>query len=108
MLHLVDAYVSDELFTSRAGVRVRIGNTDAEGRMAMADVLCEMKERVSVVIMLYCHHVTMLQCYHVTVSQSYIVTRLDCHHLTLSPHYSVTMLHSHNVTLSPCYDVMML
>ncbi|KAK2183773.1 hypothetical protein NP493_296g02047 [Ridgeia piscesae] len=40
-----DAYVSDELFTSRAGVRVRIGNTDAEGRMAMADVLCEMKEK---------------------------------------------------------------
>ena len=42
-----EAYVSDELFTSRAGVRLRIGNTDAEGRMAMADVLCEMKERVS-------------------------------------------------------------
>ena len=38
--------MSDELFTSRAGVRLRIGNTDAEGRMAMADVLCEMKERV--------------------------------------------------------------
>ena len=53
MLYSVDAYVSDELFTSRAGVRVRIGNTDAEGRMAMADVLCEMKEKVGP--LLYCH-----------------------------------------------------
>lgn len=40
-----DCYVADEIITSRAGVRVRIGNTDAEGRMAMADVLCEMKEK---------------------------------------------------------------
>jgi leucyl aminopeptidase len=36
-----DAYVADEIITSRAGVRVRVGNTDAEGRMAMADVLCK-------------------------------------------------------------------
>ena len=42
-----DCYVADEIITSRAGVRVRVGNTDAEGRMAMADVLCHMKERVS-------------------------------------------------------------
>ncbi|XP_001656227.2 putative aminopeptidase W07G4.4 [Aedes aegypti] len=41
-----DCYVSDEMITSRAGVRVRVGNTDAEGRMAMADALCQMKERV--------------------------------------------------------------
>ncbi|KAK8751178.1 hypothetical protein OTU49_013277, partial [Cherax quadricarinatus] len=39
-----DCYVSDEIITSRAGVRVRVGNTDAEGRMAMSDVLCHMKE----------------------------------------------------------------
>lgn len=39
-----DAYVADEIITSRAGVRIRIGNTDAEGRMAMGDVLCRMKE----------------------------------------------------------------
>ena len=38
--------MADELITSRAGVRVCIGNTDAEGRMVMADVLCHMKERV--------------------------------------------------------------
>ena len=37
--------MSDEIIKSRAGVRVRIGNTDAEGRMAMADVLCHAKER---------------------------------------------------------------
>lgn len=41
-----DCYVADEIITSRAGVRVRVGNTDAEGRMAMADVLCHMKEQV--------------------------------------------------------------
>ncbi|XP_046383739.1 putative aminopeptidase W07G4.4 [Ischnura elegans] len=40
-----ECYVADEIITSRAKVRVRIGNTDAEGRMAMADLLCQMKER---------------------------------------------------------------
>lgn len=42
-----DCYVADEIITSRAGVRVRVGNTDAEGRMAMTDVLCQMKERAA-------------------------------------------------------------
>jgi leucyl aminopeptidase len=42
-----ESYVSDEIITSRAGVRVRIGNTDAEGRMVMADVLCHMKEKAA-------------------------------------------------------------
>lgn len=45
---LTESYVADEIITSRAGVRVRVGNTDAEGRMAMADPLCEMKELVRV------------------------------------------------------------
>ena len=40
-----ECYVADEIVTSRAGVRVRVGNTDAEGRMAMTDVLCYMKEK---------------------------------------------------------------
>ena len=40
-----NAYVADEIITSRAGVRIRVGNTDAEGRMAMADVLAHMKEK---------------------------------------------------------------
>ncbi|XP_063925456.1 putative aminopeptidase W07G4.4 [Zophobas morio] len=39
-----NGYVADEVLTSRAGVRVRVVNTDAEGRMIMADVLCKMKE----------------------------------------------------------------
>ncbi len=30
-----NAYVSDEIITSRAGVRIRVGNTDAEGRMVI-------------------------------------------------------------------------
>ncbi|KAL0079637.1 hypothetical protein J3Q64DRAFT_1663688 [Phycomyces blakesleeanus] len=40
-----DAYVSDEIIYSRNGSRVLIGNTDAEGRMVMTDLLCEFKER---------------------------------------------------------------
>lgn len=40
-----NGYVADEIITSRAGVRVRVGNTDAEGRMAMVDCLCEAKEQ---------------------------------------------------------------
>lgn len=44
-----DGYVADELITSRAGRRIRIGNTDAEGRMVMADLLCEAKEQVNVI-----------------------------------------------------------
>ncbi|KAL7673227.1 hypothetical protein ACOME3_008095 [Neoechinorhynchus agilis] len=39
-----EAYVPDEIITSRSGTVVAIGNTDAEGRMAMADVLCYAKE----------------------------------------------------------------
>lgn len=39
-----ESYVADEIITSRAGVRIRVGNTDAEGRMVMADVLCKLKE----------------------------------------------------------------
>jgi leucyl aminopeptidase len=39
-----DCYVADEIITSRAGLRCRIGNTDAEGRMVMTDVLCKIKE----------------------------------------------------------------
>ena len=41
--------MADEIITSVAGVRVRVGNTDAEGRMVMADPL---------------HH-TSLQVWHV-------------------------------------------
>ncbi|XP_078421665.1 putative aminopeptidase W07G4.4 [Cetorhinus maximus] len=40
-----DCYVADELITSRAQRRIRVGNTDAEGRMAMVDLLCSMKEK---------------------------------------------------------------
>ncbi|KAL3975599.1 lysosomal-associated transmembrane protein [Sarotherodon galilaeus] len=40
-----DCYVADELVVSRAGRRVRVGNTDAEGRMVMVDLLCEMREK---------------------------------------------------------------
>ena len=39
---MAECYVADEIITSAAGVRVRVGNTDAEGRMAMADPLHHM------------------------------------------------------------------
>jgi leucyl aminopeptidase len=39
-----DAFVSDEIIKARSGVRVRIGNTDAEGRLVLADLLARAKE----------------------------------------------------------------
>ncbi|KAL3319050.1 Cytosol aminopeptidase, catalytic domain [Cichlidogyrus casuarinus] len=39
-----ECYVADEIITARSGQRVRVGNTDAEGRMVMTDLLCEAKE----------------------------------------------------------------
>ncbi|XP_026471121.1 putative aminopeptidase W07G4.4, partial [Ctenocephalides felis] len=39
-----EMYVADEIITSRSGMNVRIINTDAEGRMAMADVLTKCRE----------------------------------------------------------------
>ena len=38
-----NCYVADEIITSR--VRIRVSNTDSEGRMAMVDVLCHAKEK---------------------------------------------------------------
>lgn len=39
-----DAYVADEIIESRGGVRVVIGNTDAEGRMVLGDLLAALRE----------------------------------------------------------------
>jgi len=39
-----ESFVSDEIITGRSGVRVRIGNTDAEGRLVLADLLAALKE----------------------------------------------------------------
>ena len=39
-----ESFVSDEIIRSRAGVRVRIGNTDAEGRLVLADLLAVARE----------------------------------------------------------------
>jgi leucyl aminopeptidase len=38
-----DAFVSDEIIQSHAGCRVRIGNTDAEGRLVLADLLSHLR-----------------------------------------------------------------
>ncbi|MCY2960106.1 MAG: leucyl aminopeptidase family protein [Planctomycetota bacterium] len=40
-----EAFVTDEIVTSHAGVRVRIGNTDAEGRLVLADLLSHLRRR---------------------------------------------------------------
>lgn len=40
-----ESFSCDEILTARSGRRVRIVNTDAEGRMVMLDPLCEMKEQ---------------------------------------------------------------
>jgi leucyl aminopeptidase len=39
-----DCFVPDEIITCREGLKVRIGNTDAEGRLAMGDLLSEIKD----------------------------------------------------------------
>ena len=38
-----DAFVADEIIVSHAGCRVRIGNTDAEGRLVLADLLSHLR-----------------------------------------------------------------
>ncbi|QFU21731.1 leucyl aminopeptidase family protein [Shewanella eurypsychrophilus] len=38
-----EAFVTDEIIVSHAGVRVRIGNTDAEGRLVLADLLSHLR-----------------------------------------------------------------
>ncbi|NQZ09659.1 MAG: leucyl aminopeptidase family protein, partial [Algicola sp.] len=38
-----DAFVPDEIITSHAGVRARIGNTDAEGRLVLGDLLSHLR-----------------------------------------------------------------
>lgn len=39
-----NAFVPDEIITGHAGKRVRVGNTDAEGRMVLADILSHLRE----------------------------------------------------------------
>lgn len=38
-----DSFVSDEILVSHAGTRVRVGNTDAEGRLVLADLLSHLR-----------------------------------------------------------------
>jgi len=38
-----ESYVADEIIKAQSGQRVRVTNTDAEGRLAMADALNEMR-----------------------------------------------------------------
>ncbi len=39
-----EAFVADEIIKAHSGVRVRIGNTDAEGRLVLADLLSHLRE----------------------------------------------------------------
>ena len=39
-----EAFVPDEIITGHSGKRVRIGNTDAEGRLVLADILSHLRE----------------------------------------------------------------
>ncbi|XP_028391016.1 putative aminopeptidase W07G4.4 [Dendronephthya gigantea] len=39
-----EMYVGDEIITAASGVRIRVNNTDAEGRFAMGDCLYHMKQ----------------------------------------------------------------
>ncbi|KAL6076418.1 CARP [Balamuthia mandrillaris] len=40
-----DNYVADEIIVSHAGVRVMVGNTDAEGRMVLTDCVSHLREK---------------------------------------------------------------
>ncbi|GGI72666.1 M17 family metallopeptidase [Shewanella gelidii] len=40
-----EAFVTDEIIASHAGCRVRIGNTDAEGRLVLADLLSHLRAK---------------------------------------------------------------
>ena len=42
-----EGFVSDEIITGHSGVRVRIGNTDAEGRLVLADLLSHLREEAA-------------------------------------------------------------
>ncbi|MFN3202387.1 MAG: leucyl aminopeptidase family protein [Bradymonadia bacterium] len=42
-----DAFVADEIIRGHSGVRVRIGNTDAEGRLVLADLLSHLRAESS-------------------------------------------------------------
>lgn len=42
-----DAFVADEILIGHSGKRVLVGNTDAEGRLVLADVLSHLRERVT-------------------------------------------------------------
>uniref|UniRef100_A0A673G9R5 Putative aminopeptidase W07G4.4 n=1 Tax=Sinocyclocheilus rhinocerous TaxID=307959 RepID=A0A673G9R5_9TELE len=71
-----DCYVADELVVSRAGRRIRVGNTDAEGRMVMVDLLCEMKE----------------QALKEVSPQLFTIATLTGHAIrAMGPHYSIIM-----------------
>jgi leucyl aminopeptidase len=42
-----ESFVSDEVIRAHSGVRVRIGNTDAEGRLVLADLLSALREEAA-------------------------------------------------------------
>lgn len=42
-----DSFVSDEIITTRAGKKILIVNTDAEGRMVMIDLLAKVREEIT-------------------------------------------------------------
>lgn len=42
-----DSFVTDEIIPGHAGVRVRIGNTDAEGRLVLADILSHLRTQAA-------------------------------------------------------------
>lgn len=108
-----DCYVADELVVSRAGRRVRVGNTDAEGRMVMVDLLSEMKEKVrtscynKLWINLYSlavitpshlyHAILTLQAVQETSPQLFTIATLTGHAIrAMGPNYSVsTVLMKH-------------
>ena len=66
-------------FSSLCIVKVRVGNTDAEGRMAMADCLCEAKEQALKEVNPQIYTIATLTGHAVlAMGQGYTVSRLRC------------------------------
>lgn len=77
-----DGYTCDEILTARSGRRVRVVNTDAEGRMVMLDPLCELREQALKETNPHLFTIATLTGHAwITVGQGYSVsTFLECRH----------------------------
>ncbi|EUB54183.1 Putative aminopeptidase [Echinococcus granulosus] len=66
-----DSHVTDEIVNSRAGLHVRVGNTDTEECMVMIDLLCEAKEQLCSTVWVLRRNICPI---HISTSPASLVT----------------------------------